>query len=126
MKIDKIKSKFSNQTVRSWLKKMPNELEIDAIGLWQIIPAGVHNFGLSGNELEEFTQRAIIAILERGGLPAIGYNSADGGGWKRAIEYGETNSEIVRNIVQKWLYEIGRKPEVDDIWFVKKEKIDIQ
>jgi hypothetical protein len=124
MKIDNVRSKFSSQTVKSWLKKLPNELAIDAIGLWQVIPAGRRNFGLSGSDLEEFTRRALAALIDQGAVPVIGYNSPEGGGWKRVIEYGESKEQIVNGIVQKWLHELKREPEVDDLWFVKESEVD--
>jgi hypothetical protein len=123
MSINKIKAKFSNQTVGSWLNKMPNELEIDAIGLWQIIPAGTRNFCLAGEDLEQFTRRAIAAVLERGAVPARGIEGS-GGRWRRTVEYGQTNAEIVNNIVSQWLDHSTREPDVGDVWFVLPKFID--
>ena len=123
MKIDKVKSKFSNQTVGTWLKKMPNELAIDAIGLWQIIPSGIHSYGFSGDDLEEFTRRALSAVLARGAVPVMGSNDPRIG-WRHAKEYGSTNEIIIDKIVQEWLCDAEREPHVEDVWFIMPQHVN--
>jgi hypothetical protein len=40
------KDRFSGRPLSQWLAEIPNELEIDAVGLWQIIPRLRRDFGL--------------------------------------------------------------------------------
>ena len=37
-------------TAADWVGLVPNEMEIDAVGLWQVIPVGRHEFGLDGED----------------------------------------------------------------------------
>jgi hypothetical protein len=111
MTIESIVNKFSPQTVESWLELMPNELEHDFVGLWQIIPQGVRGFGLSGPNLEQFTRRALNSLLDRGAIPMKGPT------FSPDLRYGNRREEIVDNIVRVWLGEHSKEAGVDDVWF---------
>ena len=49
-----------------WISLIPNELEDDAVGLWQIIPTLRKAFGLEGAELERAIREALAKLLARG------------------------------------------------------------
>jgi hypothetical protein len=103
-------------TVLEYIQKVPAELPIDAVGLWQIVPRGRRRFGLSGDDLTEFVSRCVSALLARGAKPVVG-----GGGtkydWIYQPQYGETNSEILDSIMKEWL--ASGSPECDPggLWF---------
>lgn len=61
--------KYFGIPMGEWIRRVPDELEVDGVGLWQIIPVGRDSFGLSGEPLVEFTQRCILAFLSRGARP---------------------------------------------------------
>lgn len=48
---------------------IPNKLEGDSVGLWQIIPVGEDGFGLSGDHLENFAYQCVLALLQQGAIP---------------------------------------------------------
>jgi hypothetical protein len=123
MSIDNKRSRYSDQTVGDWLENMPNELDVDAIGLWQIIPTGTREFGLAGLQLEEFIERAVLAILDRGAVPVKG-NSNPEIGWRRFNDYGISKREITDNLVRFWLYNANREPDVEDLWFIMPHYIN--
>ena len=54
---------------------VPNELPIDAVGLWQIMAAGRGGFELSGTELVEFVRLVLLALFEKGAKPVTGATS---------------------------------------------------
>jgi hypothetical protein len=98
-----------------WVARVPNELEVDAVGLWQIIPTGRDSFNLSGKELEDFARRCIIALIERGAVPVLPAE-AENEFWKEQKQYGNSASEIADSIVKEW-EQSGRDPDHDGIWF---------
>lgn len=61
--------KYFGIPLSEWIKRTPNELEVDAVGFWQIVPVGRDSFGLEGGELNDFVRRSIIALLEKGAAP---------------------------------------------------------
>jgi hypothetical protein len=100
--IDDARDKFYNLTVAEWLEPLPYELKDDAIGLFTIIPAGRHDFGLTGSDLIEFIHRALLVLLSHGAKPVHGSgNSAFG--WRIAEGYGETQEQIAQTVIDRWL-----------------------
>jgi hypothetical protein len=109
--------KYFGIPMSEWIKRVPNELEVDGVGLWQIIPVGRDSFGLSGEPLVEFTQRCILALLSRGARP--GRHAADGG-WL-PVHGRENNAEVIAElIIADWL-ESGRDPDENGLWFYLDE-----
>ncbi len=100
--------------VEEWIAAVPNELPIDAVGLWQIVPAGREGFELSGQELIEFVRLNLLALLEKGAKPVIG--AADGIHYWTLVPYGETPAEMADAIIEEWTSS-GREPDVGDVWF---------
>ncbi|WP_315925313.1 hypothetical protein [Mesorhizobium sp. SP-1A] len=92
---------------------MPNELAIDAVGLWQIIPYGRHDFGFNGQDLEAFTAEALSNLLARGAVPITGQD----GKWVIEHRYGTANQEIITNVIDKWLAPGAPDPDVESVWF---------
>jgi hypothetical protein len=60
-----LRHKIYETPVEEWIAAVPNELPIDAVGLWQIVPAGRDGFELSGLELIEFVRLNLLALLEK-------------------------------------------------------------
>ncbi|MGO4441632.1 hypothetical protein [Rhizobium sp. RAF56] len=103
-------------TIAEHIKTVAEELPIDAVGLWQIVPAGRYGFDLSGGELAEFVQRCVTALLERGAKPVMG-----GGGtkydWILQPQYGETNEEVANAVLREWLDAGARDTDPGGLWF---------
>jgi hypothetical protein len=104
-----------------WLKLHPNELERDAVGLWQIVPVGKYEFLLEGDDLKEFIGQAIISLLEKGAVPVTG----DENGWHITEEYGVVRDSIVQNVLERWASSESRDPDVGDLWFATREMLEV-
>jgi len=89
------------QTAMEYIEKVSGELPVDAVGLWQIVPAGVR-FGLSGDDLTEFVRLCILALLEHGAKPVLGGAGTEYE-WLFQPQYGESNEEIVDSVINEWL-----------------------
>lgn len=103
-------------TVSEWIKAVPGELPIDAVGLWQIVPAGRYEFELSGDDLTEFVNRCVSELLMHGAKPVGG-----GGGtqydWIYQRRYGETNWEILNAVMKEWLASGSPDCDPGGLWF---------
>ena len=105
---------FYGTPLSDWIERIPNELEDDAVGLWQIIPVLRLSFGLSGAELEHRAREAIHLLLARGAGPIIGAET--GKRWERVTRYGNDPSSIVDGVIADW-HTMGRDPSLEDMWF---------
>ncbi|WP_296709860.1 hypothetical protein [Rhodoblastus sp.] len=94
--------KLYGHTLAEHIQTISDELPVDAVGLWQIVPAGRYGFGLEGAELSDFIRLCVLALLAHGAKPVLG-----GGGTKYAWiyqpQYGETNEEIADAVAKEWL-----------------------
>jgi len=61
-----MRGKFYGSTIDERLSQVPNELAIDAVGLWQIVSFGRQGFDLSGEPLTDYVRRHILALLGKG------------------------------------------------------------
>ena len=114
--IRKARNKFSGESVAEWLDMLPYELERDATGLWTIIPVGRHDFGLTGDDLLEFTRRGLLVLLRNGAKPVHGSREALSG-WELAEGYGDTPEQIAEAVIAEWLASGGGDPDVSALWF---------
>lgn len=95
--LDDLRDKDDGMTVDEALDGMTNELAIDAVGLWQIVPAGRLRFGLSGDLLVEFVRRAIAIFLAKGAKPVTG--ATDYGHNWALLDFGDTPEAISDAII---------------------------
>jgi len=107
--------KYFGIPANEWIERIPNELEVDAVGLWQIIPVGRDSFNLSGADLEDFTKRSIIALINRGAVPVRPARAMDGF-WEKQLQYGNSPAEIANAIIDEWKVS-GVDPDRDGTWF---------
>jgi hypothetical protein len=108
------RDKFYGQTVEEWIEKIPGELPIDAVGLWQIVSFGREGFELSGEELVDAVRRSVAALLAKGAVPVVG--AMDGIRVWTPVKYGDTADETTEAIIIEWRNS-GRDPDVGDVWF---------
>lgn len=110
------RERFFGRTVTESIQGFPEELPIDSVGLWQIVPTGRKGFGLTGDDLVEFVRRCVAELLAHGAKPVVG-----GGGtkyyWIYQPQYGQTNREILDAVVKEWL--LSGSPDCDPggLWF---------
>ena len=84
-----------------WIERIPNELPRDAVGIFQIVPAGRDGFGLEGEELAEFVRRSIHRLLDAGAVPVRG-GKGTGYEWVRQSQYGSSKHEITEALIIEW------------------------
>jgi len=99
-----------------WIKLVANELPIDAVGLWQIVPGGRRGFGLEGDALTDYVRRCIAELLSRGAVPVVG-GGETGYYWIAQTQYGSQPDEIVENVVREWLANGATDEDPGGLWF---------
>lgn len=114
MKTEKV-NKYFGTTVSDWISRIPAELDIDAVGLWQLVSSGRDGFDLDGSELQEFVKRGILSLLNAGAVP-VKASSSDGVFWEKQLRYGVCAEEMANNIIEEWLGS-GVDPDHDGVWF---------
>jgi hypothetical protein len=97
-----MKHKDYDLTMSEWVRLVPNELPRDAVGIFQIIPAGRDGFGLTGTNLADFLRRCVLALLDAGALP-VRHSPGSGYNWTIQRQYGKIKDEIADAIVLEWL-----------------------
>jgi len=112
--------KYFGVPLSEWIERIPNELEVDAVGLWQIVPVGRDNFGLTGDSLRDFVRRGIVALLKKGAVP-VRPDQKQGALWNSHTCYGDAPDEIADNIIIEW-ENSGIDPDEDGLWFALLNK----
>jgi hypothetical protein len=108
------RNRFDGSTIKESIMRVPAELAVDAVGLWQVVAAGREGFGLSENDLYDFVRQHIMALLEKGARPVMG--SSDKIHFWMVVDYGKTSGEIVDAILTEW-QNSGHEPDVGGVWF---------
>jgi hypothetical protein len=96
--------------ITEWIERVPNELSVDAVGLWQVVP-GLRGFHLSSEQFESYLRLSVAKLVERGAIPVQGSANR---GWSVRADLAGT--QTVERVVEYWKA-LGREPEVSDIWF---------
>jgi hypothetical protein len=109
-----LRDKFYGIPIEEWIARVPAELEIDAVGLWQVVSFGREGFGLSDEPLTDYVRRSILALLAKGAKPVRGVTIGSRG-W-RVVDYGEKPEDIADAIIREWRL-AGQDPTHGDLWF---------
>jgi hypothetical protein len=112
--MNQLRDRFYGCTIDEYVEKVPNELPVDAVGLWQIVSFGRQGFGLSGDELTDFVRRCLSGIFARGAKPVQG--ALDGIHVWTLVPYGDRPAETIQAIVEEWKAS-GHDPDPGGIWF---------
>jgi hypothetical protein len=107
---DEPRHKMFGTPLSEWIERVPNELEMDAVGLWQFFLTYKQDFGISHEAAIEACRQTIIKLIERGGIPV------DGVSWERLEQYGTTPEAIALDIVAQW-ENADIEPFLTDVWF---------
>jgi hypothetical protein len=86
-----------------YIVQVANELPLDAVGMWQIVPGGRSGFGLEGDALTDYVRRCIAELLSRGAVPVIGGGPDGPHLWILQRQYGSRSEEIIENVIREWL-----------------------
>ncbi len=117
---DEPRHKRFGDTMSEYIVQVANELPVDAVGMWQIVPGGRYDFELEGDALTDFVRRCIAELLSRGAVPVIG--GADKGYyWIPQPQYGSEPDEIVDNVVREWRANGARDEDPGGLWFALPE-----
>lgn len=102
-----------------WIALVPGELPQDAVGLWQIVPAGLLRFNLKGSDLVNYVRRNIYALVDAGAIPVVG-GRGTGFDWVYQSQYGSTKEEIASKVIEEWQRignDIGEL--ANSVWFAR-------
>ncbi len=102
------------------ISQIPGELPRDAVGLWQIVPAGRDGFGFEGAALSDFIRRAIHALIDAGAVP-VRHQPGNEYEWSVQRQYGSKREDIAEAVIAEWLT-MPDDPLVlcgDGVWFAK-------
>ena len=99
--IDEPRDKDTGETLSEAISQYPGELDLDAVGIWQIVPDGRVAFGLSGEALADYVRRAIYALLDAGAVP-VRHIPGSGFNWTRQTQYGSSREAIAEAIITEW------------------------
>ena len=91
-----------------------NELQIDAVGLWQVISTLRRGYGLEEVELKAQVRKVIESLFIAGAIPVFG--SARDKMWHPAAGFEQQDEERTE-VVLRYLHNLGRDPGVEDLWF---------
>lgn len=105
----------TGHTIEEYLAEAPDELTVDAVGMWQIIGAGKGGFRLEGKELEDFVRRYIRGLLMHGARPVVGLSDGPPD-WRIETRYGATAKAIDDAVVAEWLAS-DVDPDLTGLWF---------
>src|SRR6266404_1553041 len=111
---NELRHKLYGHTVEEWIEKVPGELLVDAVGLWQIVSSGREGFGLSGGELVDYVRKNLFALFAKGAKPVQG--ALDNIHFWKLVNYGETPAEMADAIISEWRNS-GRDPDPGGVWF---------
>ena len=97
-----------------WLARIPAELPVDAVGLWQVVAPLKYDFGLSGDALVGAVRTAVQGLLAAGAVPVQGAKNPSR--WVMCQDLSGSDDLAVDLVVDYW-QALGRDPHVGDIWF---------
>ncbi len=114
-----LREKYYGQTVEQYIASRRAELNIDAVGVWQIEAGRSDWFGLSGEPLADFMRRVIAGLLAEGAKPVTG-KSIDGFHAWFPLDYGNTRDEVLENALADWR---NKSRGSHAVWFAKPHLI---
>ncbi|WVT77635.1 hypothetical protein QM996_24720 (plasmid) [Sinorhizobium chiapasense] len=110
-------NKYFGTPLSEWIERVPNELDMDAVGLWQVVETGRDGFELSGVDLRDFVLKCVQALLKSGAVPVFASTSSEKF-WEKQLGYSDDADCAAREIVDEWT-ESGTDPDQDGLWFAK-------
>ena len=113
--------KYFGDTMRDYIVQVANELPYDAVGIWQIVPAGRLDFDLEGDALTDYVRRCIAELLSRGAVPVIGGGPDGKHHWILQRQYGSRPEEIIENVIREWLANGAQDEDPGGLWFALAE-----
>lgn len=113
--------RYYGDTLSDYIVQVANELPVDAVGMWQIVPGGRHGFDFEGEALIDYVRRCIAELLSRGAVPVVGGGEGPHE-WIIQRQYGTTPDAIIDNVVREWLANGAKNEDPGGLWFALREK----
>ena len=114
---EELRHKYFDRSMSEWIKLVANELPIDAVGMWQIVPGGRRGVDLEGDTLTDYVRRCIAELLSRGAVPVFGGGPDGPHDWIVQRQYGSRPEEIIENVVREWLANGAQDEDPGGLWF---------
>jgi hypothetical protein len=115
---DEPRHKYYGDLMSDYVVQVANELPVDAVGLWQIVPGGRRGFDLEGEALTAYVRRCIAELLSRGAVLVIGGGQSENE-WIVQRQYGTRPDEILENVVREWLANGAQDEDPGGLWFAR-------
>jgi hypothetical protein len=112
------RDRYYNRTVEQAVADFPGELDVDAVGLWQIVPAGRDGFGFEGLDLNDFIRRCIHALIDAGAVPVKSGKGTDYE-WIAQEQYGKSKESIAEAVIAEWLKAPDDQDVLFRVWFAR-------
>ncbi|MBM6595943.1 hypothetical protein [Microvirga pudoricolor] len=110
-------NKFYHNTISEHIVAVADELPIDAVGMWQIVPGARRGFDLEGDALTDYVRRCIAELLSRGAVPVIGGGPDGPHDWILQRQYGSRPEEIIDSVIREWLAKGAEIEGPGGLWF---------
>ena len=115
---DEPREKRSGETMSDYIVQVANELPVDAVGMWQIVPGGRRGFDLEGDALTDYVRRCIAELLSRGAVPVFGGGPDGPHEWIVQRQYGSRPEEIIENVIRE-----AELEEMEKKWREENQRI---
>ena len=88
-----------NEEMKDAIIRYIKELDIDAVGLWQIVP-DQKEFNLSDDDFKNYFYDVILSLMKNGAIPV---KSPYISNWDEITIYGNEPNDIANNIIAMWV-----------------------
>jgi hypothetical protein len=109
-----------SEEVLEWIELAPGELPIDAVGLWQIVPAGRDKFKMKAEELDDFIKAAVMSLMAAGAVP-VRHREGSAYTWTQQAYLGVDPEKVAERVVKEW-HELPDDPMIlvgSGVWFAR-------
>ena len=108
----------STSELEAWASAVAAELQIDAVGMWQVVGGARRSFPVSESRQAEAIAMAVSSLLAAGAQPVFGSHVTKG--WHVAAEF---QGHSAQNRILAYLQNLNREPNIGDLWFALPEFI---
>lgn len=115
---EEITDRYFDIPMNEWIQHLPNELDYDIVGMWQVVPVGQDSFRLNGESLISFTKKCLVALLSNGGKFVVDKNASQN--WQDIQKLQGDSEQIADRIIHEW-QKLHREPDWYQFWFEKTD-----
>ena len=108
---------YSGELLSDYIVQVANELPVDAVGMWQIVPGARRGFDLEGDALTDYVRRCIAELLSRGAVPVFGGGPDGPHDWIVQRQYGSRPEDIIENVIREGPANGAQDEDPGGLWF---------